>query len=191
VLKGELSSARPSCSPAKFDSRLQARRVRLRVPSACLRPRQRGNRDAFRRLDFRPCVLNQACTRSLFARSRSPRTRSPTANRLTSSGTSRRVRLPCRSSAHLAVRFALPGKMRLTNFCNRRYDTSTLWIARFPNHLHRRLSPRNEGFHGRPPGRNLNDDVTSGRASLDGEPLALAWPSMSLAFAWNQRHPDL
>jgi hypothetical protein len=40
------------------------------------------------------------------------------------------------------VRFALPGKMRLPNFCNRRNDTSTLWIARFPNHLPGRLSPR-------------------------------------------------
>lgn len=47
------------------------------------------------------------------------------------------------------------------------------------------------GFHNRLPGRNLALDVTSGRASLDGEPLALAWPSMSLAFARNQRLSDL
>jgi len=139
--EGRALSARPSCFPAKFDLRRPAHRVRPCAPSACLRPRQRGNRDAFRWLDFRPCVLNQACTRSLFARPRSPRTRSPTANRPASSGTSRRVRLPCRSSTHLSVRFALPGKMRLPNFCNRRYDTSTLWIARFPNHLPLRLSP--------------------------------------------------
>ena len=48
-----------------------------------------------------------------------------------------------------------------------------------------------DGFHDHPPDRSLANDVTSGRASLDGEPLALAWPAMLLGFPWNQRHSDL
>ena len=48
-----------------------------------------------------------------------------------------------------------------------------------------------DGFHGHSSGRNLKNDVTSGRASLDGEPLALAWPAMFPGFPENQRHSDL
>jgi len=44
-----------------------------------------------------------------------------------------------------------------------------------------------DGFHVLPaPAEALADDVTSGGASLDGEPPALAWLSMSLGFPMGQ-----
>jgi len=39
VADDELSSARPSCLSARFDSHRPARRIRLLVSLACLRPR--------------------------------------------------------------------------------------------------------------------------------------------------------
>jgi len=139
--KIELSLARSSCCRVDLTRLESAHRIRLCALSACLRPRQRRNRDAFRWLDSRPYFLEQVDTGSLFACSCSPCTRLPATNRLTVSGTSRRIRLPCRDFAHLAACVTLPGKMLLPNFCNRRNVTSTLWTVRLPNHLHLRLSP--------------------------------------------------
>lgn len=87
---------------------------------------------------------------SLFVRSCSPRTRSPAANRPALSGRAATSGYP--AAALLTLRFALPcrGRCFASSFCNRRNVTSTLQIARFPNHrstsgfrLGRlRLSPR-------------------------------------------------
>lgn len=77
--------------------------------------------------------------------------------------------------------------MRLPDFCNRHTITSTLRTARLPNHPHLRLSPRVMASTAARPAEALANDVTSGKGSLDGEPLASARSSMSLGSQWATR----
>jgi hypothetical protein len=133
----------------------------------------------------------QACACSLFVRVRSPSTRSPATTRLSSSGKTRRIRLPRRGSAHLAVCSALARKMPRSDFCNRLHDTSTRVNRSTPESPSSFAFAFEAGFHDRPPDRDLGDDMTSGGAPLDGGPPALVWPSMSSGFPRDPLHSDL
>lgn len=115
---------------------LRQDRGRLRAGSTGAKP----GRGAFRRQDLRPCGRGRLARAHGYVRPRSPRTRSPAATRPSLSGNGRHVRLP-RGLARLSARFVLLGKMRLTDFCNRHYNTSTLRNARFSNHHAAPLSP--------------------------------------------------
>jgi hypothetical protein len=93
-----------------------------------------------------------------------------------------RFRLSRRSRRCLAAAPFTAGKMRLSDFCNRLYKTSTLRTVRFPAAVFRLAPERDRRLilglwpHGSgawAPRLRLPDEPPSG-ASLDGEPPALA-----------------
>lgn len=81
--------------------------------------------------------------------------------------------------------------MPRSDFCNQRHDPSTRMNRSTPESPSSFAFAFEAGFHGRPPDRNLGDDVTSGGTPLDGGLPALVWPSMSSGFPRDPLRSDL
>jgi len=167
--------------------------------SACLRPGRRRNRDAFRWLDLESCARSRlarahcSLARAHLAPFHPPRFGAPCRGTAATSGypaEARRARVASRFAVLYQGRCFYPASAtditlrapsgsldsRITSM------SGSGSSSRSCVHRKRRLPRSPSSFLpalARAWGRVWPDDVTSGRASLDGEPLALAWPRYS------------
>jgi hypothetical protein len=155
-------------------------------------------RDAFRRFDLRPCGRSRLTRAPFYVRPRyAPYPFHPLRIGLPRQGMPPHQATPRLPHVPFDTRCMPCGTRGL-----RGEDASTQLLQPTLRHEHpaNRSTPESPpppafasgtGFHGRPPSLRRANDVTSGKASLDGEPLASARLSMSSSHVSveDQRHP--